>query len=82
MHVTITTDGGFTGRGIGGASGEVDDDLLRDADSWAEVYTTGRGADLVRYTMTFGSRRVSWTDTAEIPADLRRVFECVWGRTC
>ena len=80
MHVTITTDGGFTGRGIGSASAEVDDDLLRDADAWDEVYTTRRGADLVRYTMTFGGKSVTWTDAAEIPEDLRRVFEEVWKR--
>jgi hypothetical protein len=78
MRVTITTDGGFTGRGIGSASAEVDDDLLRDAEAWAAGYTARRGADLVRYTMTFGGRSVSWTDAAEIPEDLRRVFEKVW----
>ena len=78
MHVTITTDGGFTGRGIGGASAEVDDELLRDADSWDEVYAARRGADLVRYTLTFGGKSVTWTETAEIPEDLRRVFEAVW----
>lgn len=78
MRVTITTDGGFTGRGIGSASADVDDELLRGAGEWAEVYTTRRGADLVRYTMTFGGKSVTWTDAAEIPEDLRRVFEEVW----
>ena len=79
MRVTITTDGGFAGRGIGSASADVDDELLRDSDAWAEVYTTGRGADLVRYTMTFGGRSVAWRETAEIPEDLRRVFLTVWS---
>lgn len=80
MHVTITTDGGFTGRGIGSASAEVEEELLRDADAWREVYEAPRGADLVRYTMTFGGRSVTWTDGAEVPEDLRRVFETVWNR--
>ena len=78
MYVTIVTDGGFTGRGIGRAAGEVDDELLRNADAWEEVYTAPRGADLVRYTMTFGGKSVTWTETAEIPKDLRRVFEAIW----
>jgi hypothetical protein len=80
MHVTITTDGGFTGRGIGSASAEVDDALLRGAEGWEEVYTTERGADLVRYTMSFGGKSVTWTDMAEIPEDLRHVFNIVWKR--
>lgn len=80
MHVTITTDGGFLGRGIGTASAEVDDELLRGAEAWDEIYTVARGADLVTYTMTFGEKKVTWTETAEIPEDLRRVFETVWSR--
>lgn len=80
MRVTVVTDGGFTGRGIGSASAEVDEALLRDADAWEDEYTVPRGRDLVRYTMTFESRNVSWVDTAEIPEDLRRVFELVWGQ--
>ena len=78
MRVTITTDGGFTGRGIGSASGDVDHELLRDAESWRDEYTTRRGADLVRYTLTYGGGSVTWTEGAEIPEDLRRVFESVW----
>ncbi|HEX6099805.1 MAG TPA: hypothetical protein VF432_26065 [Thermoanaerobaculia bacterium] len=78
MRVTITTDGGFTGRGIGSRTAEVDDELLRGAEAWAEVYKADRGADLVTYTMTFGEKKVTWTETAEIPKDLRRVFESVW----
>lgn len=78
MHVTITTDGGFTGRGIGSRSADVDDALLRDADAWEEEYRVRRGADLVRYTLAFGERKVSWVDGAEIPEDLRRLFELVW----
>ncbi|HET7435585.1 MAG TPA: hypothetical protein VFN10_12830 [Thermoanaerobaculia bacterium] len=84
MRVTITTDGGFTGRGIGGV--EVDSvanealaHALRDArpETWRDEYTT-RGADQVRYTLTFGDRSVSWIEGAEIPADLRALFECAW----
>jgi len=80
MRVTITTDGGFTGRGIGSASADVDDDLLRDIDppSWRDEYTT-YGADLVNYTLTLGERSVRWVEGAEIPEDLRRLFERVWG---
>ena len=81
MIVTITTDGGFTGRGIGSASAEVEDELLRaiDFDSWRDEYTA-RGADMVRYTLTIGDRSVSWVDGAGIPRDLRELFERVWGR--
>lgn len=78
MHVTIITDGGFTGRGIGRREAEVDAALLRGAEAWEEVYTVTRGADLVRYTLTFGGRSVTWTEGAEIPKDLRRLFETVW----
>jgi hypothetical protein len=76
MHVTITTDGGFTGRGIGSRSADVD---LSDCDpqSWEEEYR-GAGADTVRYTVTLGDRRVAFNETAEIPEDLRRLFERVW----
>ena len=80
MRVTITTDGGFTGRGIGSASGDVDHALFRDAASWRDEYTRKRGADLVRYTLTFGERSVSWVEGAEIPQGLRAVFETVWSR--
>ena len=79
MLVTIVTDGGFTGRGIGSRSAHVDDELLRNADAWEAEYTVRRGADLVRFTMTFGGRAVVWTDGAEIPEELRRVFEVVWA---
>ena len=77
MNVTITTDGGFTGRGIGSRSADVD---VSDVDpgSWQEEYR-GRGADVVRYTLTVGERSVSWNETAEIPEDLRRLFERVWS---
>ena len=78
MYVTIITDGGFTGRGIGRREAEVDAALLRGAEAWEEVYTVKRGADLVRYTLTFGGRSVMWTEGAEIPKDLRRLFETVW----
>lgn len=78
MYVTIVTDGGFTGRGIGSRAAEVDDALLRGAEAWEEVYPVTRGADLVRYTLTFGGKSVTWTQGAEIPEDLRRLFETVW----
>jgi hypothetical protein len=76
MLVTITTDGGFTGRGIGTRSADVDVSDVR-PELWREEYP-GRGADLVRYTLTLGDRSVSWNETAEIPEDLRRLFERVW----
>lgn len=78
VYVTIVTDGGFTGRGIGRREAEVDDALLRGAEAWEEVYTVTRGADLVRYTLSFGGKSVTWTQGAEIPEDLRRLFETVW----
>ncbi|HVE72874.1 MAG TPA: hypothetical protein VNI54_16020 [Thermoanaerobaculia bacterium] len=77
MQVTITTDGGFTGRGIGSRSADVDVSDV-DPDSWQEEYR-GRGADVVRYTLTIGERSVSWNETAEIPEDLRRLFRRVWS---
>lgn len=76
MRVTITTDGGFTGRGIGSASADVDVAHLH-PESWRGEYRT-RGADLVRYTLTFGEHRVTWTEGAAIPEELRRLFEEVW----
>jgi hypothetical protein len=81
MHVTITTDGGFTGRGIGNASADIDDDFLAQlaVDSWRESYTAP-GADLVRYTLQFGGRRVSWMEGANIPDDLRDLYERVWNK--
>lgn len=39
------------------------------------------GADLVNYTLTLGEHNVRWVEGAEIPEDLRRLFERVWGRT-
>lgn len=80
MRVTITTDGGFTGRGIGSASADVDDAFcarLR-MDSWRESHP-GRGADLVQYTLEIDGRRVTWVDGAEIPDDLRELFARVWA---
>jgi hypothetical protein len=78
MRVTITTDGGFTGRGIGSASADVDVADVQ-PESWQDEYTT-RGADLIRYTLEVGTRRVSWMEGAEIPDDLRALFEKVWRR--
>ena len=77
MRVIITTDGGFTGRGIGTRSADVDVGDVRPGE-WREEYRA-RGADLVRYTLTLEDRSVSWDETAEIPEDLRRLFERVWA---
>lgn len=80
MRVTVTTDGGFTGRGIGGASADVDDEFVASArpESWQPRYDAP-GADLVRYTLRAGRRTVTWSDGAEIPAGLRKLFERVWS---
>ena len=79
MQVTITTDGGFTGRGIGSRSADVDDAFCATLalDSWRDTYTAP-GADLVHYTMEIDGRRVTWSDGADIPDDLRELFERVW----
>ncbi len=79
MQVTITTDGGFIGRGIGSASADVDDDFVARlaVDAWRESYTAP-GADLIRYTLEMGGRRVTWMEGAKIPDDLRELFELVW----
>jgi len=78
--ITITTDGGFTGRGIGTRSADVDDGIVARAlaEEWRDEYQA-RGADLVRYTLTVGARSVSFTDEAEIPPGLRELYELVWG---
>jgi hypothetical protein len=79
MHITITTDGGFTGRGIGTRSADVDDAVITRAlaEDWRDEYRSP-GADLVRYTLQLGTRSVSFTDGAEIPRGLRELFELVW----
>jgi hypothetical protein len=81
MVVTITTDGGFTGRGIGTRSADVDDTLVERAmiEEWRDEYRSP-GADLVRYTLSVGERSASFTDGAEIPDGLRLLFERVWNR--
>lgn len=80
MHVTITTDGGFTGRGIGSRSADLDGQTLAELrpESWREEYRAHAGADLIRFTLTMEGRIVSWDEGAEIPEDLRRLFERVW----
>jgi hypothetical protein len=80
MHVTITTDGGFTGRGIGSRSADVDEGMLGELrpESWRAEYRASGGADLIRFTLTLDERSVSWDEGAEIPEDLRRLFERVW----
>jgi hypothetical protein len=80
MLVTITTDGGFTGRGIGSRSADIDETLLGHAlaEEWRDEYRAA-GADLVNYTLTVGMRSVSFTDGAELPPGLRELFEIVWG---
>lgn len=84
MKITITSEGGFTGRGVG--SWEADDPLPEDVaraiaharpERWKREYTVPRGADLVRYTLTMGDVVVSWTTTAEIPEDLREIWTAV-----
>ncbi len=79
MLVTITTDGGFTGRGVGTRSADVDDALIERVmnEQWRDEYSSP-GADLVRYTLSVGDRSVSFTDGAEIPSALRALFELVW----
>ncbi|HEX8252460.1 MAG TPA: hypothetical protein VF846_04855 [Thermoanaerobaculia bacterium] len=80
MRVTITTEGGFTGRGIGSAAAEIADHViahLQQIETWRDEYDAP-GADLVRYTMTIGARRVRWREGAELPASLRELFELVW----
>lgn len=79
MLVTITTDGGFTGRGLGTRSADVAEDLVLRAlaEEWREEYRSP-GADLVRYTLSAGGRSVSFTDAAGIPDGLRELFELVW----
>jgi hypothetical protein len=81
MRVSITTDGGFTGRGIGSAQADVDDAAIASAraEEWRDAYEC-RGADLVRYTLTIGNRSVSWSEGAELPQGLRELFDRVWGR--
>ena len=78
MKVTITTDGGFTGRGLGTAAADVNVEDVH-PESWRDEYTAP-GADLVRYTLTMGEHQVSWTEGAEIPGDLSALFARVWGR--
>jgi len=77
--IEITTDGGFTGRGIGTRSADVDDEIVARAlaEEWRDEYQSP-GADLVRYTLHAGTRSVSFTDGAEIPRGLRELFELVW----
>ena len=85
MKVMITTDGGFTGRGVGSVSVESDVDArVREAvrnarpETWQREYLS-RGADLVTYTLTLGEHTTSWQTGAEIPKDLAELFEAVWG---
>lgn len=79
MRVRITSDGGFTGRGIGSASADIDDAELAQlrSEEWRDEYTAP-GADLIRYTLTFGERSVSWQEGAEIPRELRELFQKIW----
>ena len=79
MRITISSDGGFTGRGVGSASADVDDaELARlGTETWRDEYSAP-GADLIRYTLTFGERSVSWQEGGEIPPELQELFEKVW----
>ena len=80
MRITITTDGGFTGRGIGSASADVDDAYIArlHCEDWRAHYQA-RGADLIHYTLTLGERAIRWSDGAEIPRELQALFEKVWA---
>ena len=85
MDVMITTDGGFTGRGVGSVSVDSDVDArVREAvrnaqpSAWKREYAA-RGADLVTYTLTLGEHTTSWQTGAEIPKDLEELFDAVWG---
>ncbi len=88
MRITITSDGGFTGRGIGNV--EIDDARASPAlaraiaaahrEAWQREYRVARGADFVTYTLTMGDVVTTWDEGAEIPDDLRAVFEAAWGR--
>ncbi|MDQ3281577.1 MAG: hypothetical protein M3Q69_09200 [Acidobacteriota bacterium] len=82
MRITITTDGGFTGRGIGSASAEIDDARIAQlhCDQWRAHYGAP-GADLVHYTLTVGGRSVTWSEGAAIPSELAELFEEVWTGT-
>jgi hypothetical protein len=93
-HIEITTDGGFTGRGVGSAAADSDhaSDALRRAvaeskpQRWARDYVNANmphGApDEVHYTLTLtaGDHEyvTSWRDTAPRPRDLRDVADLVW----
>lgn len=88
MHITITSDGGFTGRGIG--SVEIEDARASPAlaraiaaahpEEWEREYRVALGADFVTYTLTMGDVVTTWDEGAEIPEDLRAVFEVAWER--
>lgn len=85
MTIEITSEGGFTGRGVGAV--RIEDPLPEDVaravasarpETWKRSYEVTRGADLVRYTLRMDDVVVSWVTTAEIPEDLRELFEAVW----
>ncbi|HEY0139408.1 MAG TPA: hypothetical protein VGF48_00855 [Thermoanaerobaculia bacterium] len=85
MNVAITTEGGFTGRGIGSVT--LDDPLPDEVaravaaarpEEWQREYTVERGADLVRYTLTLGDVTTSWVTSAAIPPDLEALFDAAW----
>lgn len=86
MRIEITTDGGFTGRGIGNAVVDsTEHDTVTRAlnrakpETWAREYRLEHGADLVRYTLTMEGVTTSWVTGAAIPEDLQAVFEAVWA---
>ncbi|HEX7153532.1 MAG TPA: hypothetical protein VF618_18740 [Thermoanaerobaculia bacterium] len=87
MRITITTDGGFTGRGIGSVTiddAEMNDELRTTIagarpEEWAPEYSA-RGADRVRYTLTVNGHTTSWLEGAVIPDDLQRLFDVAWGK--
>lgn len=79
MRVAITTDGGFTGRGIGSATADVDDAAVRRALDACELDDyPSRGRDVVLYELRAGGRTIRWRDDSAIPEELRELFDTVW----
>ena len=93
--VAITTEGGFTGRGIGhvevrGAATSDPDPMTRAVaaarpEKWSSAYGRGGGADEVRTTLVLtrggSSWRVSWSESSfvALPEDLAALFDAAWA---
>jgi hypothetical protein len=80
MRIIITTDGGFTGRGIGSATADLDDEKIAGlrSEDWRDQYDA-HGADLIQYTLRLGERAIRWSDGAQIPRELQELFDEVWA---